>query len=198
MTRVKRRHYLHVLYCELTYQFLSLSRRAHLARLAQAPPLLPRKPPLRRTTTTKTTNTPPKHNHTTTPPPTITTPYNTRFTMDNHPRRPPRVPITTAPPPRRLFHHPTSTTAHAPRPNPRTTTSKPPTVHIPADTTPDPSADLVERDSSGAYKIIGAPPASLRLSATPPEEEDEEEREQEEHLMGLYGRGASGLEKSGE
>ena len=110
----------------------------------------------------------------------------------NNPRRP-RPAI--GPPPRRLFQQ---TTTHAPRPHPPTTTSKPATVHIPPDTTPDPSLDLVERDSTGAYKIVGGPPAALRLSATPPLDAEAEEKEQEDHMISLCGRTACHWDQGGE
>lgn len=120
--------------------------------------------------------------------------------MDAPTRRPTRAPPTHPPPRRPLFHtttttsstsHPPSNAPSGPRAPIRTTTSKPPHVHIPPDRTVSPSADLVERDAQGNYKMTG-PSAALRRAMEKPTDPEEEEKEQEEAVIAMYKRGMGG------
>lgn len=92
-------------------------------------------------------------------------------------RRAVRPPATTR---RALFSSTTTRPLHHPRnPNPKS-------VHIAAES-PDPSDDLVERDSAGNYKIM-APTTAMKMGVNGVRSAEDEEKEQEDQMIALYGK----------
>ena len=95
--------------------------------------------------------------------------------MDN--RRPVR------PPQQQTSRRPLFNTA-ASRSKPTTTNSK--TVHIASEASHQ-DEDLVERDPSGNYKVIG-PTTAMKMGVDRGLDVDDEEKEQEDQMIALYGK----------